>query len=120
MLLLVLNYHYYYFIPFVDSKFLQVSRTFDILTDLYNSVDRIVTIRSLISNASSPLSKLGTVPSAPITTDDTVTIILHRFLSFLARSKYLSLFLLSLVFTQWPTGMAKSTRGQVLFFLLLF
>ena len=41
------------------------------------------------------------------------------FLSSLSRSKYLSLFLLSLIFTLWSDGTANSTIGQGLFFLLV-
>ena len=43
----------------------------------------------------------------------------HSFLHSLARSKYLSLFSLSLIFTLWSTGTAKSTIREVLFFCLL-
>ena len=73
-----------------------------------------------ISNFSSPLSEpLGTVLSVPITVDITVTFLFHSFLSFLARSKYLSLFSLSWIFTLWSTGTTKSTIQRVLFFLLI-
>ena len=61
---------------------------------------------------------LGTVPSASTTTGNTVTVILHIFFNPLARSRYLSFFLLSFSFTLWSAGMAKSTRQQVLFFFL--
>ena len=37
----------------------------------------------------------------------------------LARSRYLSMFLLSFIFPVWPDGTAKSTRWQILFYLLI-
>ena len=68
----------------------------------------MVSIFPLIYNCSKPLSKvLETVPWAPITIDVTVTLIFHNFFSSLARSKYLSPFLLSLIFTLLFTGMVK-------------
>ena len=41
------------------------------------------------------------------------------FLRPLARSKYLSLFSLSLIFTMWSADTAKSTRQQVFFFFIV-
>ena len=71
-----------------------------ILTDLNNTAVWIVSIRPPISNSSRLLSKsLETVPSAPITTDITVTLMFHNYLSSLARSKYLTRFSLSSSFT---------------------
>ena len=43
----------------------------------------------------------------------------HRFFNSLAKSRYLSLFLLSFNFTLWSAETAKSTIFQVLFFLFL-
>ena len=57
---------------------------------------------------------LGTVPSAPSAIDITVTLVFYRFLSSLARSKQLFLFPLSLLFTLWPAGTAKSQRKDLI------
>ena len=102
-----------------DSKTTQVSRTFlSILADLNSAVVRIVSTLPLISDSSSLFSKrLGTVPSTPTTTGIIVTMF-RSFLSSLARSKYLSIFTFSIVFTLCSNRKAKSTRWQVLFFLL--
>ena len=93
-----------------DSKSLQVSQALlSILTDLNSAVVWIVSTRPLISNSSSPCTNpLVTVPSLPITIAITVTFMFHSFFSFLARSKYLSLFYLSFNFTLWSAGMANS------------
>ena len=81
----------------------------------------MVSIRSPIFNFSSLLfNPLGTVLSAPIKFDITVTLMFHSFLSFLARSKYLSFFSLSLIFTLWSTGTVKSSKQQVLFLHYIF
>ena len=80
----------------------------------------MVSILLLISNSFNLLSKhLGTNPSAPNSTGITVTLVFYRFLSFLERSKYLSPFLLSFIFTRWSAGTAKSTKQQV-FFVFVF
>ena len=78
----------------------------------------MVSTRPPISNSSSHLTKpLLIVPCAPI--------IFHSFACFflsfssLARFKYLSLFLFSLIFTLWSAGSAQSTVTSVLYFLLL-
>ena len=96
-----------------DSKFPQVSRTLlSILVDLSNAVVWMVSTRPLISKSSNFfITPLGIIPSAPITTGFTVIIMFHFFRS-LARSKYLSLFLLSFIFTQWS---AKSSVQHILF-----
>ena len=75
-----------------DSKSLQVSRTlFSILVDLSITVIWMVLVCPSISSSSSPLTKsLRTVLSAPIIIVITLTFI--TFFSFLARSKYLSIF----------------------------
>ena len=76
----------------------------------------MVSIRPLISNSSSPLfSKLlRTVPSPLITFSITVSFMFHGFLSFLARSKYLSLFSVSFIFTPF------SARTTILFSFFFF
>ena len=51
---------------------------------------------------------LKTVPSAPTTNGITVTFIFHRYFSSLARSKYLSIFSISFIFTLCSAGTAKS------------
>ena len=69
-----------------------------------------------ISNSSSPLTKtLGTVPSQPIITGVTVTNMVLYFCNSLARSKYLSLFSISFIFT----GKVKPTIRQVLFLFII-
>ena len=102
-----------------DSKSPQVSRTLlSILADLNNSVLLMVMARPLISNSSSPLTKpLGTVTSAPITIGITATFMFHRFYRPLVRSKSLSLFSFSLIFTRWSSGVIKFPIRQVLFFV---
>ena len=59
-------------------------------------------------------------PSEPITTDITVSFMSHSFLSSLARSKYLSLSSLSLIFILWFAGTGKSTIHQVLFLFFFY
>ena len=79
----------------------------------------MVSILSLISDSISLLSKLlGTVPHTPTTIGITVTLMSHKFPSAQERSKYLLLFLFSLVFILWSAGMAKSFIRWVLFFFL--
>ena len=56
-----------------------------------------------------------TVPSVPFTIGITV----HCFFTSLARSWYLSLFLLSFSLTLWSTGTANSTIRQVLIFVVV-
>ena len=93
-----------------DCKSPEVSMTLlSILANLNSASIWIVSICPLIPNSSSHLSKtLGTVPNTPIITGITVTLIFHNFLSSLAKSKYLSLFSLSLILTLWSAGTAKS------------
>ena len=104
-----------------DSKSPLVSRTLlSILADLNNVAVRIVSIRPLISNSFSPILKpFGTVPSVPVTISITVTLMFHNFLTSLSKPKYFSL---SLIFTLWSSGTAKSTIRPVsllLSFILL-
>ena len=60
-----------------------------------------------------------TVTSEPNTNGMSIAYMFHRFFSSLARSRYLSLFLLSFSFTPWSAGTAKSTIRQVHFFCCL-
>ena len=77
-------------------------------------------ILSLISNCSnSHLNFLAIVPSVPTTIGITVTHTFHGILNFLARSEYWSIFSVSFIFIPWTTGMAKDTRRQVFFFLII-
>ena len=95
-----------------DSKSPQVSRTLlSILTDSNNAILWMVLIHPPNSNSFNSLSWfLEIVLSMPITLGITITLMFQSFLSSLASSKYLSLFLLSFIFfTLWSTGMAKST-----------
>ena len=70
--------------------------------------------------SSNPLFNiLGIVPSALTPTGYIVTCMFHRFFSSHAQSKYLSINLLSFIFTLWPAGTTKSTSLLVFFFSLL-
>ena len=105
-----------------DSKSPQVSRTLlSILADLNNAVVWMVSTRPLISKFSRPSTHaLVIVPRAPITIGITVNFMFQSFSSFIARSTYSSLFLLSFSFTRWSAGATKSTIRQVLLFFLRF
>ena len=86
---------------------------------LSNAVIWMVSILPLSFNYSSLFSKpLGVVPSSPNTIGTTNTFMYHSLLSSLARSNYLSVFSLSLIFILWSAGTAKSTIRQVLIFFL--
>ena len=87
------------------------SRTLlSILADLNNAVVWMVSTHLLISKSSCPCTQpLVIVPSAQITNGITVTFMFLSFFSSLARSRYLSLFSLSISFTLGTTGTAKST-----------
>ena len=104
-----------------DFKSPQVSRTFpSILADLNNALVCMVSTRPLISKSSSScIYPLITVPSASISICIAVIFLFNSFFSSLARSRDLSLFLLSFSFTLWSTGMAKSTVRQIHFFCWL-
>ena len=95
-----------------DNKSPQVSMNLlSIPADLNNAVVSKALIRLPNSTYSSSFSKpLVTIPSVPIIIGINVTPIFYSFLSSLARSKYLSLFSLSLIFILWSTGTKKSTR----------
>ena len=101
-----------------DNKSFQVSWTLlSILADLNNTVC-IVSILYLISIFYNSLSKLlGTIWSAQTSISIIFIFIFLCFFSPLARSKYLSNFLFSFIFSQWSAGTAKYTRWQVLFIL---
>ena len=107
-----------------DNKSFQVSRTrLNILADLNNAVVCMVSNCSLISKSSGPFTySLVTVPTAPITIGTVVTFMSHCFITSLARSRYLSIFSLSFIFTLWSAGTVRSTIQLVLslfFFLRL-
>ena len=101
-----------------DCKPSQVSRTLlSIPSDLDNAM---VSIPPLISSSSNLFSKsLETVSCAPTTISVIFTLMFHCFFSSQARSKYSSLLLFSFIFTLRSAGRAKSTKWQVLFFLLI-
>ena len=100
-----------------DSKSPQLSRTrFRILAVLSNAVST----RPPTSNSSRPFNNpFVIVPKAPVTIGTIVTFMFHRFFNSLARSRYLSFFLLSFRFILWSAGTAKSTILQILFSLLI-
>ena len=104
-----------------DSKFPKDPRTLlSILTDLNDAVVWMVSTCSLFSDSFSLFTTLlGIVPSAQTIIGFRVTFMFHRFFTSLARSRYLSLFSFSFIFTLWSVGTAKSTIGQVLFFCRL-
>ena len=107
----------------IDGKSPQVSRTFlSILVDLSNAVVLMVSTRPPISISSTPITKpMGTVQSAPIITDITVTFLFHYFLVHLQEPSVFSLFVLFfLIFILWSARTAKSTIRQVLFFIFYF
>ena len=87
-----------------------------ILADLRNVVVWIISVRLLVSSSFS--NSLGIVPSRPTTTSITVTFMFLCFFSSLARSKYLFICSLSLIFILWSVGTEKSTRRH--FFLFFF
>ena len=60
----------------------------------------------------------GIVPTALI--GITVTFMFNSVFSSLAKTRYLSLFSVSFIFTPWSACTAKSTFRQVLYFLLFF
>ena len=105
-----------------DSNSLQISRTLlSILTDFNNAVLK----GGLCSSSDFQPFQLsdqafGIIPSTSITTGITVIFMFHSFHSSLVRSKYLFLFLFSLIFTLWSAGTTKFTSRQVLFFFFLF
>ena len=81
----------------------------------------IVSTRPFISKSSSPFNNsLVTAPRVTITIDITVTFMFHSFFNSLARSRYLSFFLLYFSFTQWSAATTKSTIHQVVFFFFSF
>ena len=103
-----------------DSKSPQVSRTrLRILAVLSNAVVWIASSRLPTFKSSRPFNNpLVIVPNAPITIGTIVTFIFHSFFNSLARSRYLSFFLLSFRFILWSAGAANSTILQILFFFV--
>ena len=106
----------------LSDKSSQVSRTLlSILADLNHAVVWMVSSRPLIYTSSSHYTNpLVTVPRALIKIGIITTFMFHNFFNFLARSKYLFLFLHSFNFTLWSTGTAKSTILLVLYFFFFF
>ena len=102
----------------------QVSRTlFSILADLNNAVIWMVSTWPLISKSSNSFTKpLGIVPSGPVIIGITISFIFHSLFSSLARSMYLSLFLLSVIFysvVHWDAEVTCSVGFLFFFFLFL-
>ena len=91
-----------------------------ILADLKNAVVWMVSIYLLIFISSSTFTKhFMTLPSALVIIGITVIFNFSNYFNSLARSKHLSLFSFSLVFTLWSAGTIKSTIWQFLLLLLL-
>ena len=131
------NYYYYYyyylfslfweiFTPALadgfsrDSEWPQVSSTLlSILANLNNAVVWMVSICLHISKPSSPCT--WWLYWARITTDITITFIFHSFFSSQARSKCLSLFLLSFSFSavSWNSKVHNSAGSLFFCWLLL-
>ena len=87
-----------------------------ILADLNNNLVWIVSDHPPLSRSFSYFCPLGIVLSVLFTIGITVTLMFNRFVCSLARSKYLSLISLSLIFTMWSPGKSKSTIRQVFIF----
>ena len=104
-----------------DSKYPQVSRTLLIILAVFSiSVVWIVSTHPPASKSSRHFNNpLVTVPKAPITIGTIVTFIFQSFFNSLARSRYLSFFIHSFIFTLWSSGTAKSTILQILLLLLI-
>ena len=99
-----------------ESKSPQISRT----PLSIQVVVSMVSVLPLISSLPNLFSRyLGTVPKVSCTTGFTLTFMFHNFFSSLPRSRYLQGFFFYFLFTLWSTGMEKSIRWQVLFFLLV-
>ena len=98
-----------------DNRF-HVSKTLlNVLADLNNAVVLMVSTRPLISKSSSLFSNLlGIIPSAPITTDITVTLMLHSFFSQIFIPHFAFFLLCGLLERQ------NRTVRQVLLFIHLF
>ena len=104
-----------------DCKSPQVSRTLlGILAVPSNAVVWMVSTHLPTFKSSSPFDNpLVTVSKAPITIGIIVTFIFHSFFNSLARSRYLSLFSLSISFILRTARTAKLTMLQILFFCWL-
>ena len=108
------NYYYYYYFTsckvftpvlagrlWVESEWHRVSQILlSILVLLNNIVVWMASILPWLFNCSNPLFKhLGTIPKVPAITGITISCMFNSFFSSLARSKYLSIFSLSFIFT---------------------
>ena len=103
-----------------DSKSLQISRTLlSILAKLNNDVVCKDLILPLISTFSIFFPQVFVKCFKHTNWYHHHCHVSHHFFSSLARSKYLSVFSCSFIFTQWSTQTAESTRWQVLFLMLL-
>ena len=94
-----------------DNKSPQVYRTLlSTLADLNSVIIWMVSTRPFNSKSSTLFNNpLVTIPRVPITIGIVVTFKFHSFFNSLARSRYLSYFLLSFNFTLWSAGQGKST-----------
>ena len=98
-----------------------VSRTLlSILPLVVSAVICMFSILPLNSNSFNLFSKLlETIPNAPTTIGTTDTLMFHNFFSFLARSKNLSIFSLSLIFFSVVLQNGKIHSTANYFFLLI-
>ena len=93
-----------------------------ILTNLNNAVIRMVTIVPSIASISNLSWSLETIPSALSTIGITVIHMFHCFFfggGLFCFFVYIKVQVLSIIFTSWSTGTAKSNSQKVIFFLLV-
>ena len=104
-----------------ESKSLQVPRTLlSILAVLNKTVLSMVFGHPQIYNFTRPLSKPSdTVTCTRIIIGIIVTLMFHSCFSSLARSKYLSFLMPSLIFTMWSARTAKFPVKQVLYSIII-
>ena len=102
----------------VEFSSFQDSSQYSGWSPLYYSLDGL-SLSSDLRLFLSSFKPLENVLSAPIIIGVTTTFMFLGFPSSWARSRYSSVFLISLIFTLWSAGMAKSIIWQVLFLLII-
>ena len=122
-LVILISFNWRAFMEFDwQQVFFLISRTLHrILANLIKAVFLMVSILLPFTNSYSSFSRpLRTVPSASIIIYITVTFMFQDYFCSLARSKYLSLNSLSLVFTIQSVGTVQSSWHPVLFSFISF